>query len=82
MSYAQLFPGCDVRWEDDRPFEISASPGVAADVATPARIETLIAERHGWRISIGPFYAEGAQAFADVHTCEPCGWRTPKKTRA
>lgn len=70
MSFAQLFPGCSVRWEDDRPFEVEVLAGLAPEPATIARIVHLLLRR-GWRVQLGKFRRDGAFSVAMVNVCEP-----------
>lgn len=70
MSFEQLFPGCAVRWEDDRPFEVEVLAALAREPATPARIGMLLLRR-GWRVRLAQFGRDGANAYALVVEAEP-----------
>lgn len=54
MSWTDLFPGCSVRWEDERPFEVEVHAAIAREPATPIRIRHLLA-RAGWSVTLAAF---------------------------
>ncbi len=73
--WSDLFPGCMVRWEDNRPFEVEVVPGLARDPATHKRIVFHLA-RQGWKVKIAQFgrclsNRAGAHAYAMVLESEP-----------
>ncbi len=70
MSFAQLFPGCAVRWEDDRPFEVEVLAPLAREPATPARVAMLLL-RLGWRVQLAKFGRDGVHTYALVIAAEP-----------
>jgi hypothetical protein len=70
VSFAELFPGCAVRWEDDRPFEVEVLAPLAREPSTVPRISMLLL-RHGWRVRLAQFGRDGAHAYALVVEAAP-----------
>lgn len=66
MSVEELFRGVAVRWEDDRPFEISVR-GHTDYARVASRVRTLLIIK-GWRVEIGAFRRDQCPSEA----CTPC----------
>lgn len=78
MSWSDLFPGCCVRWEDDRPFEVEVSIPRTPDVEP--RIVHLLRSA-GWAVVLAPLsFAPGSIATAMVLEASPipCPFPSPK----
>lgn len=72
MSYAELLPCVDVRWEDDRPFEVRVNTGPRQPhfPELAERIRIALAAK-GWRVHLGPFEWVDGGWYACVNTAVP-----------
>lgn len=70
MSTDELFPGCSVRWEDGRPFEVEVAAGLARDPETRRKVARMLLAL-GWRVRLAHFGRDGSRAFALVVECSP-----------